>query len=127
MFNPYQFAPYQTPYAQQNFAPQYQPQAQNTQPTDDRIFVANAAAADAYLVAPNGFVRLWDSSTNRFYEKQADASGRQYPVVAYEYKRFEEAPVKPAPDYEARFKAIEDRLTAFEGRANKRMEVEGNE
>ena len=115
MFNPYQnFAPYQTPYTQQNYQPQYQPQAQNTQPTDDRIFVANAAAADAYLVAPNGFVRLWDSSKPMFYEKYADATGRQIPVVAYEYKKFEAKPEEPKVNYESRFKAIEDRLAAFE-------------
>lgn len=120
MFGNY-YNPYQMNY-QQNYQPQPQQPQQNTQPVDDRIFVANASAADAYLVAPNGFVRLWDSNSNRFYEKQADASGRQYPIVAYEYKRIDAAPAQPTNDFEARLKAIEDRLNAFENREVKTSE-----
>lgn len=66
--------------------PQYAQQyAQPMQ--DERIWVQNEASAEAYLVAPNGFVRLWDSNKNRFYEKRADASGRMMPLEAYEYSR----------------------------------------
>lgn len=64
----------------------YQPQAQ-----DERIWVQNQTSAEAYLVAPNGFVRLWDANAPRFYEKKADASGRPYPLEAYEYSKI--APV----------------------------------
>lgn len=79
-FYPYNpFTPAYSPYASQY----QQTPPQQTQPTDDRIFVANAAAAEAYLVAPNGFVRLWDSAAPRFYEKVADASGRQFPMTVY--------------------------------------------
>lgn len=71
---------YTNPYYQQNYA--------LTQPTqDERIWVQNETSADAYLVAPNGFVRLWDSNKPIFYEKRADATGRPYPIEAYEYTK----------------------------------------
>lgn len=71
-FNPY--ANYQTNYNQ--------PVNQ-----DERIWVQNETSAEAYLVAPNGFVRLWDSNKPIFYEKRADATGRPYPMEAYEYTK----------------------------------------
>lgn len=67
----------------QNYG-QYQPNNLNL---DERIWVQNATAAESYLLAPNGFVRLWDSSASRFYEKRADATGRPLPMEVYEYKR----------------------------------------
>lgn len=39
------------------------------------------------MISPSGFVRLWDSSTNRFYEKRADVTGRPLPMDIYEYSR----------------------------------------
>lgn len=72
------------PYLQANYQPNYQ---QNTTPLDERIWVQNETSAEAYLLAPNGFARLWDSSTNRFYEKRADATGRPLPMDVYEYTR----------------------------------------
>ena len=60
----------------------------NYQPTaDERIWVQSQIAAESYLVAPNGFVRLWDANRPMFYEKRADASGRPYPLEVYEYKK----------------------------------------
>lgn len=56
-------------------------------PQDERIWVQNEISAEAYLVAPNGFVRLWDSSKPIFYEKRADATGRPYPIEAFEYTK----------------------------------------
>lgn len=73
------------PTYQQTYS-QLQNSANNT-PTDERIWVQGEASAEAYLLAPNGFVRLWDSSTNRFYEKRADATGRLMPMDIYEYTR----------------------------------------
>ncbi len=70
--------------------PQAQPQqAGNPMPSsvDDRIWVQGENAATAYLVAANGFVRLWDSTAPVFYEKRADAQGKPFPIVAYDYKR----------------------------------------
>lgn len=54
---------------------------------DERIWVQNETSAEAYLVAPNGFVRLWDSSKPIFYEKRADATGRPMPMEMYEYTK----------------------------------------
>lgn len=68
--------------------PNYQQYQQYQQPTqDERIWVQNETSAEAYLVAPNGFVRLWDSSKPVFYEKRADANGRPLPLEAYEYSK----------------------------------------
>ena len=82
-FNPY-------PYGQQQFyqTQMRQPVMQNQmqQNADDRIFVPNEQAANAYMVVPGGFVRLWDSQKPVFYEKQAGTDGRQFPMTIYEYK-----------------------------------------
>lgn len=85
-------------------------------PVDDRIWVQGESAATAYLVAANGFVRLWDSTAPVFYEKQADAQGKPLPMAIYDYKRRGEDPTPkaPAPDYESRLEAIEKRLEAVE-------------
>lgn len=53
---------------------------------DERIWVTSQQAAEAYLVAANSFVRLWDSSQPRFYEKSADCTGRPMTMKVYEYK-----------------------------------------
>lgn len=87
----YNYNPYLQNY-QQNYQPNYQnnfqQQQQNTSPAqDERIWVQNETSAEAYLLAPGGFARLWDSGKNRFYEKRADATGRPLPMDIYEYKR----------------------------------------
>lgn len=56
------------------------------------VYVQGEEAAKAYLVAPNGFVRLWDSTTNRFYEKRGDQTGRPY-MDTFEYTKIS----APAP------------------------------
>ena len=87
-YNPYLQHQYQQEYRQQQ-APQqqmYQQQPQTSSNQDDRIWVQGEGAAQAYLVAPNSFVRLWDSTGNVFYEKQADASGRPIMKI-YEYSQ----------------------------------------
>lgn len=62
---------------------------------DERIWVTNQQAAEAYLVAANSFVRLWDSSQPRFYEKSADCTGRPMAMKIFEYK--EVSPVQAIP------------------------------
>lgn len=59
---------------------------------DERIWVTNQQAAEAYLVAANSFVRLWDSSQPRFYEKSADCTGRPMAMKVYEYKEVSAMP-----------------------------------
>lgn len=79
--------------------------------TDERIWVQGRSSADAYLVAPNGFVRLWDNNENVFYEKRADQTGRLYMDV-YEYKKIdvEKDKVDRLSAYENRLAEIERRL-----------------
>lgn len=115
------YQPYYQPFQQQMpdfLRSQYQ-QSPQQQSTDERIWVSSPAAADAYLMAPNSFVRLWDSSRPVFYEKRSDASGRPYMEV-YEYSRKDmQAQEKaPATDYTDRFKSIEERLSALERSRN---------
>lgn len=93
--------------------PQYQPPS-----TDERIWVQNETAADSYLIAPNGFVRLWDASSNRFYEKRADATGRPLPMDVYEYtKKTSNEPIKDKEetmDYKKEIEALQLRIEALE-------------
>lgn len=79
---------FNSPYLQ-NFnqmQPMYSQPNVNT-PQDERIFVSNQQSAESFLLAPSGFIRLWDSSQPRFYERRADATGRPLPMDIYEYKR----------------------------------------
>lgn len=93
----------------------------NTSP-DERIWVQNETSAEAYLLAPNGFARLWDSSTNRFYEKRADATGRPLPMDVYEYTRIlpqndvqkQDVDNLPMDEINARFEEISNRIEKLE-------------
>lgn len=97
-------------------------QAQNQQTQDERIWVSSQQSAEAYLISPGGFVRLWDSSQPRFYERRADASGRLLPIEIYEYKRVttqveslvNEANKLSFEDIDARFNALDERINALE-------------
>lgn len=114
-----------------NMAYPYYPNYQQYTPsipqqTDERIWVQGKPAADAFLVAPNSFVRLWDSTSQTFYEKRADPTGRPY-MEAYKYERIEPIQLSQNADgtneYTKRLKAIEDRITALE---RSRHESESN-
>lgn len=115
---------YNNPYLQ-NYQPTYQQNIQQPQHNvsqDERIWVQNEISAEAYLLAPNGFARLWDSSTNRFYEKRADATGRPLPMDIYEYTRVlpqtgtsnDEVDKISMDDINARFEEISSRIDALE-------------
>lgn len=97
----------------------YQPNVQQ----DERIWVQGEAGANAYLVAPNSFVRLWDSQSQVFYEKRADASGRPFTEV-YEYqRRSSQTPTVSVLDDEVNnsikndIKALTERVEALEIRS----------
>lgn len=100
-----------------NYGYNYQ---QNTS-SDERIWVQNAQAAEAYLVAPNSFVRLWDSTKNVFYEKRTDSSGRPMPMECFSYEKIvtkTEAEV-PQPDvWMEKINSLEVRIRALEGVEN---------
>lgn len=72
--------------------PQGNNNPQGNMAQDERIWVSNQQAADAYLVAQNSFVRLWDSSQPRFYEKSADCTGRPMAMKVFEYKEVSAMP-----------------------------------
>lgn len=115
-YNPYPPA-YQPPFGEpQQMRQPYTLPAIAPQNADERVWVQGENAAAAYLVAPNGFVRLWDSTTPVFYEKRADASGKPLPMEIYEYKRKggAPAPVEPSTDILARYAALEQRVAALE-------------
>lgn len=98
---------------------------------DERIWVPSAAAAEAYPIAANGFVRLWHSTQPIFYEKSADAAGRPFPMIAYEYKLMgtdteQQSTPAEVPDYEPRFKSLEERLEALEKASSNNTNNNGN-
>lgn len=106
------------------FLQNYQQNAPQQTPQDERVWVSNQQAAESYLLAPGGFVRLWDSSTSRFYEKRADATGRPLPMDIYEYTRV--LPQNdvlnngidkiPMDEINARFEEITSRIEALESK-----------
>ena len=97
----------------QNYNPNYNQNYRNfptqmsgTNP-DERIWVQGEGAAQAYLVAPNSFVRLWDSTKPVYYEKRADQTGRPY-METYEYKRLGNQ------EPEDRIRMLEERIARLE-------------
>ena len=99
-----------------------QPQ-QNMVPTqmsgasaDDRIWVQGRGAAEAYLVAPNSFVRLWDANNNMFYEKRTDATGRPLPMGVYEYKLRQPQAVTEKPNNNDVTIELQKQIEALQGR-----------
>lgn len=88
------------------------------QPVDERIWVQNQTAAEAYLMTPNSFVRLWDANQPIFYEKRTDATGRPLPLEAYEYSK--RKPIEAsfdsgkAIDYKNELEALNKRVEALE-------------
>lgn len=108
---------YVNPYQNYNYNMQPQMPQQMPQQADERIWVQNDTSAEAYLVAPSGFVRLWDSSGKFFYEKRADASGRPYPMKKYEYKEVnasDQIETTPKIDYMEEINALKERISALE-------------
>lgn len=106
---------------------QIQPQPQQ----DERIWVQGIEGANAYLVAPNSFVRLWDSQNNLFYEKHTDASGRPYTEVFEYSKKSDQRPqVTIASSYDSQLEELEKRISALEkksGKGVKKDESNGND
>ena len=129
-YNPYNFYgnPGQQPQRYSSPMASQQPQAQ-----DERIWVQNETAAEAYLMAPNSFVRLWNASEPVFYEKRSDANGRPYPLEAFTYARREPQEQKnsdyPNNSIDKQLKAIEERVSALEkkGEAANVRESNGND
>ena len=65
-----------------NYYPAYYSQPQNIYTHNSQggiVWVRDKAEAEAYPMAPNSAVALWDSSSPSIYLKQTDASGR--PII----------------------------------------------
>lgn len=104
---------------QQQAPPQQMQQQSNL---DERIWVQGQGAAEAYLVAPNSFVRLWDSQAPIFYEKRADQTGRPF-LEVFEYNRkssnsptAELSQSNQPTNYEERLKALERKMETLRRR-----------
>lgn len=84
--NNYSYNPYVNPYASPYNAPQAQfnqPVQFNSQPqqmpqnaNNGFVWVNNIDEANAYMVAPNNAVQLWDKNSPCVYLKTADAAGK---------------------------------------------------
>ncbi len=84
--NNYSYNPYVNPYASPYNAPQAQfnqPMQFNAQPqqppqnaNNGFVWVNNIDEANAYMVAPNNAVQLWDKNSPCVYLKTADAAGK---------------------------------------------------
>ena len=112
-------------YPSANYYPQFSQQFSQQPTSDERIWVQNESSADAYLVAPNGFVRLWDANRNVFYEKRADATGRPLPIEVFEYaKKQRTSPIQPqneaegSIDWRKELDALNRRIEALEKERN---------
>ena len=75
---------------------------------EDTLYVPNEQAAEAYLMAPNSYVRLWDANQPIFYVKRTDAQGRPYPMEKYTYQKAAERPVEEPKDLTAQFVTREE-------------------
>ena len=95
----YQYYPYQ---AAPNYAiaPQYQVQQPQRLSTSGIIWVNSEQEAQAYPVAPNNAIALWESSGKVVYLKQADATGKPTMRV-YDLVERTSEPVQPEgpPEY----------------------------
>lgn len=98
---------YQQPMGyRQQMAPQMPPQVPAVQ--EDTLYVPNEQAAEAYLMAPNSYVRLWDANQPVFYVKKTDAQGRPYPMEKYTYQKATEQPVEESKDLAVQFVTREE-------------------
>lgn len=110
-----QFTPQVTPnYNANMYSPTYQQNIQRS--PDERIWVQGEAGANAYLVAPNSFVRLWDSQRQVFYEKRADASGRPTTEIFEYSKKSEQQPIVTTAedDFMSKLNALDTRISVLE-------------
>lgn len=73
-YNPY-MNPYASPYSVQQQIPTQMPQSIQ-QPQNGFVWVDGIDEANAFYVAPNNAVQLWDKNSPTIYKKSADSTGR---------------------------------------------------
>lgn len=101
------------------YQPHYiQPPTMQQAPTQSMVWVRDKAEADAYPIAPNTAIALWDSSSPCIYLKQTDVSGRPsiktFDLV--ERSNLAEKPFEePAPNYVSHddLKTLSDEIKAI--------------
>lgn len=106
----YGYYGYQQPYQQMS------PTQMSATSQDERIWVSSASAAEAYLMTPNSFVRLWNSNEPVFYERRTDPQGRPYPMDTFRYTREDNTARNNSVqgNYDDRFRKLEMRLSEIE-------------
>lgn len=109
--------PYYPPYT-----PYYQPQTYQPQ-SQSIVWVNNANEAQAYPIAPNNAVVLWEKTGKCIYLKQADATGKPT-IITYDLvERSETPPVNtlneevklPAYATKDELSAISREIEGFDG------------
>ena len=105
-FNYYQ--PMRQPMMPQQVIPQQVMPQQAMPVQEETLYVPNEQAAEAYLMAPNSFVRLWDAKQPVFYEKRTDAQGRPLPLEKFTYTKAVNEPVSQPVDLTAQFVTREE-------------------
>lgn len=94
-YNPYAYSynPYYTQPAPDQLTQlrQMQPTTPMAANTQSMLWVSGRSEADAYLVAPNSAVALWDATSPIVYLRQADATGKPS-TVAYDLVERSDAP-----------------------------------
>ncbi len=130
-YNPYQFQnPYQQMYGQP-MPDQLQQYRQQYQQQSAMVWVRNRMEADAYPVAPNTAIALWDMNAPVVYKKETDVSGR--PIIkAYQLVEVTDTPQQAnfsGGDFVTRqeFQSFVDSLTAQSGGKFAKKEETGNE
>lgn len=105
---------------------------QQTQQSNNVIWVQGEDAARAYMCAANSSVLLMDSDANRFYIKTADASGMPLPLRIFDFEERVQAPktaqkdtIIPNAEFvtRAEFDALSARLDALMPKKTKKQEV----
>ena len=113
-YQPYTYYPVQQPVMPTQTiqqTPQTTPQQNINGPiTSGMIWVNNEQEAQAYPVAPNNAVALWDSNSSVVYIKQADASGRPYLKIYDLSERTQADPTEPKREELAAIKADFDAI-----------------
>lgn len=96
-------------YQPMNFRqPPVQQQPIMVPPQEETLYVPNEQAAEAYMMVPNSFVRLWDANQPVFYEKRTDPQGRPYPMEKFTYQKAVETPAQQPEDLKTQFVTREE-------------------
>lgn len=127
--NPYQQPQYNNPYMP--YTPPVQGYSQPQQPDTSIIWVQGESGAKAYPVQNGKSVVLFDSESEHFFIKTADASGMPQPLRIFSYSETNEAEVK-APVIDTsnfvtreEFEEVIEKLKSRQSQQNSYLRKEG--